>query len=334
MNKKRHCMNEKRHCTNQKQTHILIALGLALMSQGAGETALAKSKTPKAVKEITKSNSAEEQEIAVRNILIALEKSLASKGEGAGKLFAENALHIDQTGDEIRGRAALQARFDERLKTSTAAIGLHPESITFPAENVALVVGEVSRKQEERYLPTTRFSMALVKANGAWLINQVTETAMQAAQMESQLQQIDWLIGNWSTSSTSADKSDSSAEMKVEWSPQGKKFITSKYTLNKSGQPPQIDSHVIGWDPQRRSIVSWHFDSNGGFGTGIWNKQPNENTWKVDFAGVAGDGSNISANNTFAQKSADEFVWQSTHRSLDGVAVPDTDPITVRRIKP
>ncbi|MBS1952643.1 MAG: hypothetical protein JST89_00510 [Cyanobacteria bacterium SZAS-4] len=313
---------------NQKQTHILIALGLALLSQSTCESAYAKAKATKAVNENIKSSSAEQQEIAVRNVLIALEKALSSKGEGAGLLFAENALHIDQAGEEIRGRAALQARFDEQLKTSAAAIGLHPESITFPAENVALVVGEVSRKQEETYLPTTRFSMVMVKITGSWLINQVTETAMQAAQMESRLQQLDWLIGTWST-----DKSDSSAEMKVEWSPQGKKFITSKYTLNKTGKSPQIDSHVIGWDPQRRCIVSWHFDSNGGFGTGIWSKQPNENTWKVDFTGVAGDGSNMTANNTFSQKSTDEFVWQSTHRSLDGVAIADTDPITVRRIK-
>lgn len=314
---------------NHKQTNVLLAIGLALLSQSTCESAFAKSKAPKAANENIENNSQEQKEIAVRDVLIALEKAFSSKGEAAGKLFAENALHIDQAGDEIRGRAALQARFDERLKTSTAAIGIHPESITFPAENVALVVGEVSRKQEEKYLPTTRFSMVMIKTNGAWLINQVTETAMQAAQMESQLQQLDWLIGDWSTG-----KSDSSADMKVEWSPQGKKFITSKYTLNKSGTSPQVDSHVIGWDPQRRCIVSWHFDSNGGFGTGIWTKQPNENTWTVDIKGVGGDGSNITANNTFSQKSADEFVWQATHRSLDGVSVADTDPLTVRRVKP
>ncbi len=314
---------------NRKQTHILIAFGLAFLSQGTCESALAKAKTQKAANENIKSNSPEQQEMAVRNVLIALEKAFSSKGENASILFAENALHIDQAGDEIRGRAALQARFDEQLKTSTATIGIHPESITFPAENVALVVGDVSLKQEEKYLPTTRFSMVMVKTNGSWLINQVTETALQAAQMESQLQQLDWMIGNWST-----DKSDSSADLKVEWSPQGKKFITSKYSLNKNGKSPQIDSHVIGWDPQRRSIVSWHFDSNGGFGTGIWSKQPNENTWTVQFTGVGGDGSNMGASNTFSQKSSDEFVWQSTHRSLDGVAVADTTPITVHRVKP
>ncbi|CAN5461372.1 hypothetical protein BH10CYA1_BH10CYA1_27780 [soil metagenome] len=313
---------------NQKQTNMAIVLGLALLSQGACESVFAKSKAPKAVKESIQSNSQEEQDIAVRNVLIALEKAFSSKGEGAAMLFAENALHIDQAGDEIRGRTALQARFDEHLKTSTATIGIHPESITFPALNVALIVGDVSRKQDEKLLPTTRFSMVMVKANGAWLINQVTETAMQAAQMESQLQQLDWLIGNWST-----EESESSAQLKVEWSPQGKKFITSKYTLNKSGTTPQIDTHVIGWDPQRRCIVSWHFDSNGGFGTGIWSKQPNENTWTVDVSGVSGDGGTISANNIFSLKSPDQFVWQSTHRSLDGVAVADTDPITVHRIK-
>src|SRR4051812_21501356 len=109
---------------NQKLTNMLLLLGLAVLSQGAGQSADAKTKAPKAVNESMQNSSLEQQEIGVRNVLIALEKAFSSKGEGAGMLFAENALHIDQAGDEIRGRAALQARFDEHLKTSTAAMGI------------------------------------------------------------------------------------------------------------------------------------------------------------------------------------------------------------------
>ncbi len=314
---------------NQKQTNVLIVLALALLSQGTCDSVCAKSKAPKAVKDSMQSNSLEQEEMAVRNVLIALEKSLSSKGEGAGQLFAENAVHIDQAGDEIRGRAALQARFDEQLKTSTAAIGIHPESITFPDEQrrshcwAKLVATKKTNSCDYTFFHGAGKSKR-------FMVDQSSHRNSHAsAQMESQLQQLDWLIGNWAT-----DKSDSAAELKAEWSPQGKKFITSKYILNKTGSNPQIDSHIIGWDPQRRSIVSWHFDSNGGFGTGIWVKLPNENTWAVAVTGVGGDGSIISAENTFSLKSPDEFVWQSTHRSSDGIAVADTTPITVRRVKP
>lgn len=139
---------------------------------------------------------------------------------------------------------------------------------------------------------------------------------------------MEWLIGQWSTG-----KSDSSIQLNVEWAP-GKKFITSKCILNKVGETPQIDTQVMGWDPQHNSIVSWHFDSNGGYGHGIWSKQSKDNTWTVDVAGVGADGSNTTASNTFSVKTPDEFIWQSVRRSLDGIAIADTEAITVHRAKP
>ena len=131
----------------------------------------------------------------------------------------------------------------------------------------------------------------------------------------------------------SANKPDGSAELNIEWAP-SKKFILSKCTLSKQTMQPQIDTQVIGWDPQHNSIISWYFHCNGGFGNGAWNKQPNEEKWTVEVAGVSADGNNTTASNVFTLKTRDEFVVESTHRSLDGAIVGDTEAITVRRVKP
>ena len=265
----------------------------------------------------------------VRSVLIKLEAAISSKKSAdASSLFADDISFIDQAGDETRGRAALRERFEQISNLpNPSAVGIHPQSINFPANDVALVVGEVSRKHDNQNLPASRFSMVLAKKNNIWQINQMTETTMQVADHTNRLQELNWLIGEWS-----AEKSAASAHMVVEWAP-SRKFITSKCTISKTGAQPQVDTQVIGWDPQRNSIISWHFDSNGGFGSGTWSKRPNENKWAADVAGVGADGSNTVASNVFTIKTPDEFVWQSIHRSLDGAAVADTEAITVHRDK-
>lgn len=268
-----------------------------------------------------------QEELDIRDILIALEQSLNAKNaDKVAELFAETGLFIDQSGEETSGRAALQARFAEFFKKESAPVlGLHPDKVIFPASNVALVTGVVSRRNEQLDLPETRFSMLLVRQGKKWFINEVTETVLQITQAESRLQDLSWLIGDWQV-----DKGDASAKMNVEWAP-GKKFIVSKCTLNKKGAEEQVDKQVIGWNPQNNNIVSWHFDSNGGFGSGTWIYKSNEKRWITDVVGIGADGSNTRASNVFTQKSADEFVWQSINRSLDGVEVSDTEALTVHR---
>jgi uncharacterized protein (TIGR02246 family) len=294
---------------------VTIAFGLAFATLNANSA------------ETTKDSASVQPDDAVRSVLMGLESAVSKKNvESAAALFAEDAHTIDQGGEEIRGRKALRERFDRLKDASAPAVGIHPQSITFPADTVALVVGEVSRKHGQEDLPASRFSMMLVKRENNWLITELQETTMQSAQTESHLQDLDWLIGQWS-----ASMPDASAQLNFDWSPD-KKFITSKCTLNKNGKA-QVDSQVIGWDPQHNTIISWHFDSNGGFGSGTWSKQPADNKWTVHVAGVGADGSNSVASNVFTLKSSDEFVWQSVHRTLDGDTVRDTEPITVHRVK-
>ena len=282
---------------------------------------------PKA--ETFKKNSiAPQEDDSVRSVLMDLQAAIASKNiDNLTALFSEDARMIDQSGEEIQGRKALHERL-ERLKVDSApALEIHPQSITFPASTVALIIGEVSRKRGPEDLPMSRFSMVMVKRDNKWLISELQETTMQVAQTESHLQELDWLIGHWT-----ADRTDASAQVNFEWTPD-KKFMKSKCIINRNGAQPQEDTQVIGWDPQHNAIISWHFDSNGGFGNGTWSQQAADKKWTVCVAGVGADGSNSIALNVFTVKSADEFIWQSIHRTLDGDPVADTAPITLHRVK-
>ena len=270
---------------------------------------------------------ADAQDDAVRMVLMGLSKA-ANEGDAnrMASYWSDDAIFIDQTGQETRGRTALQERFSKAIEQRTASeLTLHPERISLPSPSVALVVGSVSRKIDSLDLPATRFSLMLLKENDAWRITQATETAIQQTSAADHLKELEWLVGKWQV-----DKPDNAPTFDVQWGNR-RNFIVSKISVNRNGLD-SIDTQVIGWDPRTSNIVSWHFNSNGGFGYGTWSKESDR--WIVDFAGVAADGSGVRATNIFTATSPDEFTWQSTDQSSGGAAVADTGVLKVKKIKP
>lgn len=268
------------------------------------------------------------EEGEIRKILMELEGTLSSKAaDKAAALFADDVNFIDQTGNKLHGRQTLQDRFDALFKQETVpAITVHPEEIKLPANNVAVVIGVVGRRQSGTDLPSTRFSMVLLKSDAGWKISEFTETLLQDAQGGAHLQQLSWLIGNWHVNNAAVN-----TNLNVEWAP-GKKFIFSKCVVNRTTKTSDVDTQIIGWDPRSKSIVSWHFDTNGGFGTGVWTNDSQRNEWNVAVQATGADGSTTRATNVFSLKKADQFEWKSIGRSLDDVAVGDTEPLTLQRV--
>lgn len=241
-------------------------------------------------------------------------------------VWSEDALFVDETGGETRGKAAIESRFArlfaERGKDS---LTLHPEKTNFPANNVAIVTGEVARKNGNVELPASRFTMVFVKQNQRWLINEATETLIQEKKAADQLKLVDWLVGNWTI-----DNPNASVQLEVKWS-ENRNLLLSKSASEKKDGSKTVDYQIIGFDPRTNGIVSWHFPSNGGFGYGKWSKENND--WLVDYAGVDRDGADTSARNIFSVKGDNEFTWQSIHQMTDGNSLPDTGVVTLQRSK-
>ncbi len=270
----------------------------------------------------------QKNEDAIRDVLIAVEVAASESDPGKlSALWSEDACFIDETGTETRGWKAIHQRFENAFKqrASQYALGMHPEKISFPADNIAIVVGTASRKNGDSDLPVTRFTMVLVKNKSAWYINQSTETKIESANSGQHLRDLDWLIGEWKV-----DKAEGTVKFNVDWAP-GRNFILSKCTIENANSAAQVDSQVIGWDPRSNSIVSWHFDNNGGFAYGKWSNQAKQ--WTVQVAGVGSDGTDIRATNLFTLKDANEFSWRSVDRSNDGKMVPDTEALTVQKVR-
>ncbi|MBY0547325.1 MAG: SgcJ/EcaC family oxidoreductase [Candidatus Obscuribacterales bacterium] len=314
---------------------IALTLGFALSNFPADGAPNSRKKSSagtvvgKSSSTAAETKAGEDREHDVRAVLISLEQAFASKTLAKViELFSENAIFIDQSGEQTQGREPLRNRFAPLFQQETIpVVGLHPESVRFPAPGVASVVGVVSRKRGTSQLPATRFTMLMVQTNSNWQISEITETVIQSAQFEDRLAELDWMIGEWRVNKTDVD-----AKMNVEWAA-GKKFILAKTTITKPDKTEQIDTQVIGWDPQNNRIISWHFDSNGGYGSGAWSKRPDKNEWSVDVIGVGADGSTTRATNVFQLKGSSEFSWQSVNRSQNDEPVADTEALNVQRLK-
>ncbi|MBY0358346.1 MAG: nuclear transport factor 2 family protein [Candidatus Obscuribacterales bacterium] len=294
---------------------LSISLGLPVMS-----------KSSRPVKETT-TVQIKGDESAVRAQLAVL-RNCVNNGDAKtmASLWTEAGRYIDDEGSQFVGHAALEKTFiDVFQQSGKPQVEIVADSIRFPAKNVALVEGIVKRKDGVNLIPSSRHSMVFEKQNGLWLISSATETSiLNREQAVKPLQDLQWLIGNWS-----ADRKDAAVNLKVEWTPDHN-FICCKYEVKKPNETPQTETQIIGWDPINQRPVSWMFDASGGFGQGTWTKQKNQ--WIVETAGVERNGSLTDSTNLYNALDANNFSWQSVNRHVNGVAVADLVPLKVQRV--
>jgi uncharacterized protein (TIGR02246 family) len=263
--------------------------------------------------------------------LIASLAEAATEGDAAkmASLFTLDGTYIDEDGVKTAGREALKERFAAGLagqKTKTTA---NVQSIKRVGMNSAFVEGITCKGSTNEPEACARFTMLLQRQGNAWLISSATETEIvtksPALAPVDRLSSLNWLIGTWSTSAGNAK-----VTMTADWVG-NKNFILCKYVIDRPGVKPKVDVQIIGFDPKQQKIVSWNFDSTGGFGSGIWNKQGNE--WLVRSTGVEQIGAQTGATNVISLDNENKFSWRSIDRVFDGKSVPNTEPLIVERVR-
>ena len=76
------------------------------------------------------------------------------------------------------------------------------------------------------------------------------------------------------------------------WTADGN-FLVREFTMKTQGQPVLSGTQRIGWDPVRRQIKTWIFDSEGGYGEGHWTRDGGR--WLIKTDGVRQGGQHASA---------------------------------------
>ena len=109
-------------------------------------------------------------------------------------------------------------------------------------------------------------------------------------------------------------------------------YILSEFKVQIEGRPVMTGTQRIGWDPLAKTIRSWVFDSEGGFGEGTWTREGNQ--WIVKRTGVTRDGKFASSTNIFTRVSKDRMTWQSRDRIVGGEKTPDIAEFPITRKPP
>jgi uncharacterized protein (TIGR02246 family) len=242
-------------------------------------------------------------------------------------LYTDDAELIEENGERFQGRNTIQdlysALFQERRGNS---IEIAVDSIRFLGPDVAKEEGRTRVKTAVTTEPPSirQYTVLYVKQGGKWLYSSVREEVEPGLPHSERLKELEWLVGDWIDES-----SDSVIHGTCRWSPD-QKFLLRDFTIHAEGKSVMTVTQRIGWDPLSKQIKSWVFDSEGGYGDGLWTR--NGNQWIIKSSGVLPDGRIATATNILTRVGPNTARWASTERTVGGHHAPDRfENMMVRR---
>jgi uncharacterized protein (TIGR02246 family) len=261
---------------------------------------------------------------AIRKMAREFEKAF-DKGDAraCAAFWTENGEYFDDSGLELRGRAAIEKAYAELIKEKPKAkVDIEILSIRFPAPDTAILDSIVRLKYPGAELPDcARDGVLLVRSGDSWKIAVIREWGSD----ESALDELHWLVGNWS-----AKIKDREIHLSFEWE-ENKTYLRNKFGVKEGGKVVSTGTQMIGIDPKTGQLRSWVFDASGGNGQGLWIRDGNR--WLIDSLGELPDGTDTAAVNVITRLGDNEFLWRSIERTLGPAELPDTDPVKVTRVK-
>lgn len=270
-----------------------------------------------------------EPEAAIRQKAKSYEEAYnRGDAKALAALWAENAEYINpESGEVVTGRKAIESEFRDTFEQKKhAQIKITVDSIKFPSRNQAVEYGTAIVKQKEGDIDQTNYKATYEKSNGEWLLTQVREVeAENPPSNYEHLKGLEWLVGEWVD-----EDEDVEIKMRGKWD-KYKNFLLQDFTVTKEGKLELEGRMIIGWDPINNRIRSWVFDSDGGYGEGIWKKK--NDSWVVELSSTLADGRRASAINIYTPTDGDKYRWESTGREVGSELLPNLGPITVVRSK-
>ena len=271
----------------------------------------------------------QQDEKAIRLAAEAFAKAYnAGDAKAIASLFAADGEIVNEEGQSTHGREGIERIFAEIFKEHPKThMDLAIGSIRFIGPDMAVEDGmaTVTHGPDE---PAQRSPYTVVHAekDGKWLTASSRDLPDDTLTPEEQLKQLQWMIGEW------VDESPEALVMtSYRWT-DNQCYILSEFKVQTGGRPLMTGTQRIGWDPLAKKIRSWVFDSEGGFGEGIWT--PEGNQWIVKRTGVTRDGKVASSTNIITRVSKHRMTWQSRDRIIGGEKTPDIAEIPITRKPP
>lgn len=245
--------------------------------------------------------------------------------EALADQWTERALLVEG-GLELEGRDAIVASLRAwRERHPAATLAIEVSDVERLAEPLARVAGSLTFTAKPGAKPvTSRFSSLRVREGTTWRIAESLVIPAHAAALDD----LDWLLGTW-TADAGTTKIETSYEKQM-----GGYCLVGRSRIRPAEGPAVEALEVIHADRDSGLIRSWVFDSTGAAGEGLV-EFDGTSLHKV-MAGTPADrmpGRRAEWTQVIAPTGEGRCTMHSIERSVDGVAVPDGEPLHFRKVR-
>jgi uncharacterized protein (TIGR02246 family) len=265
-------------------------------------------------------------ERAIReNIQTFIKAFNAKQAKPIAELFLPDGQVITEEGESVEGRDAIEEGFHDMFAESPrSAMEITVDSIRFIGSDMAVEVGSTKETPAPGETPEFgRYTVLHVKRDGKWQMAFARDSAGEPPTNHDRLQPLAWLVGEWIDDGGSAVVATT-----CRWS-DDKNFLLQEMTLQISGRDAMRVTQRIGWDPLNKRIRSWVFDTQGGFGEGMW--AHDGDSWIIKSTGVRPDGTSASATSSIVPTGTDGYVWRVKDRVSGDEVEPPLEVKVVRK---
>jgi uncharacterized protein (TIGR02246 family) len=252
-----------------------------------------------------------------------------NKGDVDGVIshFAADADFIGQSGKQYKGKSSLAELFKQTLadlKGSKLKVAISSFRLLRP--DVAVIDGRADLTSPDGTTESGDFTAVWIKTHGQWLLRCVRDVQESSATPEaanSQLEQLEWLVGDWSHESPTF-----SVQISGRWT-LNKNFLLLEYIVKGKDSADLTVVQYFAWDPIEGGIRSWFFDSLGGYGSGEWARDGN--TWSSNWSGVLSEGQTATSNSSIKYIDNKSFLFRSVDREVAGAPMADVEATFIRK---
>jgi len=233
---------------------------------------------------------------------------------------------------ELEGREAIVNSLRAwRERNPEATLEIAVRDVDLLAEPVARVVGTLTFRSKPGAKPvSSRFTSLRVREGATWRLAESIVVAEHAAALDD----LDWLVGTWTTMGTKGEKTGPTAIETVYEKMLGGYCLLGRSRIQVAEGPAGEALEIIHADRATGVIRSWVYDSTGAQGEGVITVD--DGTVEKTMVGTPSDrvpGAVARWTQVVAPTGEGRVTMHSIERSIDGVAMPDGQPLHFRKVR-
>lgn len=179
------------------------------------------------------------------------------------------------------------------------------------------------------------FSAIWVRRGDSWKLAGVRESERPVTEGAEMLDDLDWMVGEWTLDVEGDDEADSAMTMSVRWDA-GRSFLIREARVpvetTAANATQVIELHQrIGWDPLVRRIRSWSFASDGSRGEATWFRDGD--SWIAERTAVLPSGRQETMVSIYSFDGTDRCVWRMLPEGMESDDGRPTKAVWIRTAK-